>query len=105
MLAPSPTETVSTGDVASKTVALEIVSMEAPDTAPTAPRSPRPKPTPTKETQPAKSKKSVKDKQKKPEPVCASPSKHTETQKQKKDKHLEKVVGLEAEESQGNRRY
>lgn len=50
--APSPTEIVSTGDVASKVVAQKFVSMEALAIAPTLSRSPRPKPTHTRETQP-----------------------------------------------------
>ena len=61
MFVPSPSENVSTGDVASNTVASEVVSMEALAIVPTTPRSPRPKHTPTRETQPAKSKQSVKE--------------------------------------------
>jgi len=78
MLALSPAETVSIGDVASEAATLEVVSMEASAPVRTTPRLPRTKPTPTSETKIAKSKK---DKQKKSVLVHASPRKHTDTHK------------------------
>jgi len=77
--------------------------MEAPDAMPMVPRSPRSKPACTRETQQDKSKQYVKEKQKKIVPVHTSPRKHTETQKKKKDKKLENLADLEAEESQGTK--
>lgn len=97
MLGPRPTETVSTwGDVASKGVALKVVSMEALAPMPIVPRSPKLNPIHLQETQ-----KPNKDNQKKLVPVCESPKKHSATQKKNKGKQPEKVVDLEAEEGQG----
>lgn len=71
----APDETASTGgNVASKGVAPEVVSMEVPAAIPKVPRSPRPKPTLSREAPKPKM-----DKQKKTFPMRESLSKHAAT--------------------------
>lgn len=87
MSGPGKTK-ITGGTISSEGASPEVVSIEAPTTMPTAPRSPRPKPTLVREAPKPK-----KDKEKRPMLLHESKRKHSATQAQKKEKQPMKDKG------------